>query len=139
MTSTLLLMLSLTISCHGHQPAYQTPLGGEKICKDQICKFQLTFRDELSMTEKIVGQGRNPVTRSGETFLVAIEEGEEGFLQRKLGNYYNEPTYADLNNSRIQVSENVITADGVRRKLISINGVFPGPTLEVMEGVEVLM
>merc|ERR1719295_1912200 len=109
-----LLLSSLMISCRGHQPAYQNPLGGEKICKDDICKFHLSIRDEFSMTEKIFGEGRSPITAPGETFLVAIEEGEEGFLQRKLGNYYNEPTYADMNNSRIEVSENVITADGVR-------------------------
>jgi len=95
------------------------------------------IRDEFSMTEKIYGEGRSHITDVGETFLVDIEQGEEGYLKRKLGNYYNEPTYSDMNNSRVEVSENVITADGVRRKLITINGVFPGPTLEVMEGAEI--
>jgi hypothetical protein len=33
--------------------------------------------------------------------------------------------------------DDVITADGFVRSVITINGMFPGPTLEVMEGVQV--
>merc|ERR1719443_979031 len=87
------------------------------------------------MTEKIYGQGRNPITKTGETFMVDISQ--EGHLLRNLGNFYNKPRYADMNRTRIQATDNVITANGLRRKIITINGVFPGPTLEVMEGAEV--
>ena len=34
-------------------------------------------------------------------------------------------------------NEDVITADGVQRNIITINGMFPGPTMEVMQGAQV--
>ena len=62
----------------------------------------------------------------------------------------------DLNGTRLQIVENsfrkddkaplagsfvdtndVITADGYRRELITINDQFPGPKLEVMKDAEV--
>ena len=87
----------------------------------------------MSMTEKIE-PGRSPVTKEGETFLVELDNGQ---LHRKLGSYYNKPLYADMNGTEIGATDSVITADGSRRKLVTINGVFPGPTLEVMEDAEV--
>ena len=35
------------------------------------------------------------------------------------------------------LTSDVITADGVKRNVIVINGQFPGPTLEVAEGSQV--
>lgn len=133
--SLVILVTVSVIQCMGHQPAFQTPLSTEKICRDDICKFHLSVRDEMSMTEKIFGQGRSPVTKVGETFLVELDE--DGKLHRGLGSYYNKPLYADMNGTDIEATDNVITTNGLRRKIITINGVFPGPTLEVMEGAEV--
>ena len=70
--SLLILVQILVMQSMGHQPAFQVPLDSEKICREVICKFHLTFRDEMSMTEKIFGEGRSPVTKEGETFLVGI-------------------------------------------------------------------
>ena len=89
----------------------------------------------MSMTEKIFGQGRSPVTKVGETFLLDLDQ--DGRLHRKLGNYYNKPLYADMNGTEVDPTDYVITTNGLRRKIVTINGVFPGPTLEVMEGAEV--
>ena len=84
------------------------------------------------MTRKVM-DGR--IWQSGETFLLELKNGS---LVQKLGTFYQQKTYKDLENMNIQnVTDNVITADGVQRPLITINGVFPGPTLEVMEGSEV--
>ena len=91
------------------------------------------------MTEKTnFGTGRVSATKAGETFLLDIAH-DEGTVFRKLGNYYatQADVYSDLNMTKVQMSENAITADGTRRKLVTINGVFPGPTFEVMEGAEV--
>ena len=75
------------------------------------------------------------IWQSGETFLLELKNGS---LVQKLGTFYQQKTYKDLENMNIQnVTDNVITADGVQRPLITINGVFPGPTLEVIEGSEV--
>ena len=86
----------------------------------------------MSMTRKVM-DGR--IWQSGETFLLELKNGS---LVQKLGTFYQQKTYKDLENMNIQnVTDDVITADGVQRPLITINGVFPGPTLEVIEGSEV--
>ena len=86
----------------------------------------------MSMTRKVM-DGR--IWQSGETFLLELKNGS---LVQKLGTFYQQKTYKDLENMNIQnVTDNVITVDGVQRPIITINGVFPGPTLEVIEGSEV--
>ena len=118
--------------CHARLPVFQQKLDSGNVCKEKICKFHLTLRDEMSMTRKVM-DGR--IWQSGETFLLELKNGS---LVQKLGTFYQQKTYEDLENMNIQnVTDNVITADGVQRPLITINGVFPGPTLEVIEGSEV--
>ena len=39
--------------------------------------------------------------------------------------------------SRVVSPDDVITVDGFQRFVITINGMFPGPTVEVLEGAEV--
>ena len=71
----------------------------------------------------------------GETYLLEMQNGK---VIQKLGTYYQQPIYRDLENVEItNITDDVITADGVRRSLVTINDGFPGPTLEVMEGSEV--
>ena len=113
-------------------PAFQKKLDSENVCKEKICKFHLTLRDEMSMARK-VKEGR--IWKSGETFFLELKNGS---LVQNLGTFYQQKIYKDLENMNIEnVTDNVITADGVQRPIITINGVFPGPTLEVMEGREV--
>ena len=84
------------------------------------------------MAKKVM-KGR--IWKSGETFSLELKNGS---LVQKLGTFYQQHIYKDLENMKIEnVTDNVITADGVQRPIITINGVFPGPTLEVMEGSEV--
>ncbi|KAI8514095.1 hypothetical protein Bbelb_084190 [Branchiostoma belcheri] len=42
----------------------------------------------------------------------------------------------DVNGTRVS-SDDVITADGVQRNVILVNGQFPGPAIEVMEGAQI--
>ena len=118
--------------CHTSLPAFQQKLDSGNVCKEKICKFHLTLRDEMSMARKVM-EGR--IWKSGETFSLELKNGS---LVQKLGTFYQQKIYKDLENVNIEnVTDNVITADGVQRPIITINGVFPGPTLEVMEGSEV--
>ena len=85
------------------------------------------------MTRKVM-DGR--IWKSGETFLLELKNGS---LVQKLGTFYQQKIYKDLEDMNIEnVTDNLITADGVQRPIITINGVFPGPTLEVIEGSEVI-
>ena len=117
--------------CDCSIPVFQQQLKTGNVCQEKICKFHLTLRDEMSMTRKI-RPGR--IWKSGETFLLELQNGS---LVQKLGTFYQQETYQDLANAIVNVTDDVITADGIRRTLITINDVFPGPTLEVMEGSEV--
>ena len=135
----LLLLICALASSNGHKPAFQTALTSENVCRGKICKFKMVIRQEMSMTEKRnFGTGKTPISRPGETFLLDI--GPEGDLIRRLGHYYAEDQekYGNMSGKMVPVSENTITADGLRRPLVTINGVFPGPTFEVMEGAEVI-
>ena len=51
-------------------------------------------------------------------------------------NSYHPEGSDDLIGTFVDPSE-VHTADGVKKYIIEINGQFPGPTIEVMEGTEV--
>ena len=126
----LIYLLFLPFSCC-RQPAFQKLLNKNEICREKICKFRLTLRDEMSMTRR-VRPGR--IWTPGETFLLDLKDGK---LVQKLGTFYQQNTYRDMGNVEVNVTDEVLTADGVQRALITINDVFPGPTLEVMEGSEV--
>jgi FtsP/CotA-like multicopper oxidase with cupredoxin domain len=43
----------------------------------------------------------------------------------------------DTCNFSLNVGYEMASPDGTERKIVTINGQFPGPTLEVMEGAEV--
>ena len=129
-TLSLALCIFTTV-CYCSIPAFQKELTAGNVCQEKICQFQLTLRDEISMTRKI-RPGR--IWKKGETFLLELKNGS---LVQKLGTFYQQDAYQDLANEIVNVTDNVITADGVQRPIITINDMFPGPTLEVMEGSEV--
>ncbi|XP_065052890.1 uncharacterized protein LOC135682090 [Rhopilema esculentum] len=126
----LLLLLCIRLGkCN--QQAFQKASSSGEICKENICKFVLTLREELSMT-RTIRPGR--IWTSGETFLLQLENGR---LIQRLGTFYQQKVYNDYDGLVVNATTDTITADGVRRSLITINGQFPGPMLEVMEGSEV--
>ena len=63
---------------------------------------------------------------------------EDDKLLQTRGYWYQQPLYEKEQDVEItNVTDDVITADGVTRSIITVNEQFPGPTLEVMEGAEV--
>lgn len=129
---TFIVLAAVLEFCYCRLPVFQRKLDKNQICREKICKFTLTLRDEFSMTRR-VRPGR--IWVEGETYLLEMQNGK---VIQKLGTYYRQPLYSDLENAEItNITDDVITADGVRRSLVTINDVFPGPTFEVMEGSEV--
>ncbi len=49
---------------------------------------------------------------------------------------YHPKEYDDMIGQFVDPSD-VITADGVRRDILTVNGQFPGPNIEVLQGGEV--
>eukprot|EP00794_Sanderia_malayensis_P013688 gene13688-15114_t len=111
-------------------PAHAWSLDGE-ICRTKMCRFELVVQEELSMTTKYTP---GKILSGGETLLLELKNGK---LVKKLGTFYQQATFADEEGQVVNVSRDVITADGFRRSLITINGQFPGPTLQVMSNAEV--
>lgn len=102
------------------------------ICVDPVCKYTFSVRRTRTM---------------------AYVDKNPGFLQEIAHNTYN----VGLNGTRLQVKGNkfrrgpehdiigsyvspndIITADGYERDIITINDEFPGPNIEVLEGAQVL-
>ncbi len=90
------------------------------ICTSNICEYSFTIRHQETMVYR--GQGKTVNVRLNGTDLLTTAN------QMRL----NDVTMgAKVNNS------DVITADGFERLVITINGQFPGPTIEVLEGAQV--
>ncbi|CAH1271167.1 KLHL24 [Branchiostoma lanceolatum] len=64
---------------------------------------------------------------------------EDGRLElfSPLGNPAH-PGKENVNGTLVPMDE-VITTDGVKRNVITVNGMFPGPTIEVVEGAQVVV
>lgn len=75
------------------------------------------------------------IFREGETLLLQLKDGK---LIQERGTFYQQPTFKDMDDLEVKnVTDDVITADGFTRPVITINGKLPGPTLQVTEGAEV--
>jgi len=99
-----------------------TSTAGE-VCLGPVCEFQFVVRLAETMTTKIDGKVFN-VQLNG-TRLQVVENS----LRRAAD-------YPDIIGRTVN-PDDVITADGYSRDVIVINDQFPGPTIEVMEGVQV--
>ncbi len=130
-TFRIALLLAIGLSCVSAFPPKATTkaLGAGDICQEKVCEFKLVVREELSMTNKIKGK----FLREGETMLVEMKNGK---LMQKRGIFYY-PLYDEKIEHEINATDDTITTDGVKRSVITVNGLFPGPTLQVMEGSEV--
>ncbi|CAH1274669.1 Hypp5360 [Branchiostoma lanceolatum] len=91
------------------------------MCTDAVCEFTLVVRYAWTMTHT----GSN-----GKVNGVKILTN--GSLQVK------NSVFPDVDGPIVPMEE-VITADGVQRNVIVVNEQFPGPTLEVMEGAQVVV
>ena len=95
-----------------------TTITGE-ICEAEICEYYFEIRHQRTMTyQKGFFETFNAMWNGTNVVL------EPDRFGRPL------PTDGD-------VRDEVVTADGVKRNLITVNGTIPGPAIEVMEGAQV--
>ncbi|CAH1248817.1 Hypp8435 [Branchiostoma lanceolatum] len=91
-------------------------------CTDDVCEFTLVVR-----------YGRTMTHTDGKSDDREVKILTNGSLQ-----VTNSIPGADAPIKIVPVEE-TITADGVQRNVILVNDQFPGPTLEVMEGAQVVV
>ena len=94
------------------------------ICKKSVCEYDFTITYSRTMTY-FKDNARYNLQFNG-TRLQVVE------------NSYHRNGMADMIGKMVNVDD-VITADGFPRDIITINDQFPGPTIEVMEGAQVGM
>ncbi|XP_078620738.1 uncharacterized protein LOC144887397 [Branchiostoma floridae x Branchiostoma japonicum] len=93
-------------------------------CSDDVCEFTLVVRYARTMTH----------TGNADGSVHGIEILTNGSLQ----DVYSFSQAGVMDGPIVPVNE-TITADGVQRNVILVNDQFPGPTLEVMEGAQVVV
>ena len=96
------------------------------ICTKDICEFHLDIRRIRTMTyAKPDGSGSYNVVLDPTNNKLKI-----------VPNLLRTPGSDPLLDTYIE-AEKVVTAGGYIRNVITMNGQFPGPSIEVMEGAEV--
>ncbi|XP_033119509.1 laccase-1-like [Anneissia japonica] len=95
------------------------------VCLDDVCYFNLKVRHHRTMTF---------TDSHGRSSPVSLEDN--GNL--RLISTWSYTSGSTPNGSLVQ-PDDVISGDGVVRRIIVINNEFPGPTLEVMEGAKVVV
>jgi len=99
-----------------------TSTAGE-VCRGPVCEFQFVVSLAETMTTKI----------DGKVFSVGLNGTRLQVVENSLRLAVK---YPDIIGRTVNPAD-VITADGYSRDVIVVNGQFPGPTIEVMEGVQV--
>jgi len=100
-----------------------TSVASSEVCTDPVCEFEFIVRRTQTMTTTIDGQ----------VFSVQLKETR---LQVVKNSFRRVADYPDIIGRTVD-PDDVITADGYPRDVIVVNDQFPGPTLEVTEGVQV--
>ena len=100
-----------------------------EICYSRVCEFDMVIAARESLTYKPDYMGPAPgyfdVELDGRDLRVVNSSFRvDEVFSSAIGQVVSDPL-------------EVITLDGVKRFVITINGEFPGPTLEVTEGAEV--
>jgi hypothetical protein len=91
------------------------------ICLEPVCEYHFHVYRAQTMTYATRNETFNVRARNG-----SLEIADSGYWDSDPG----------VEGRRVS-EEGVITADGVQRSVITINGQFPGPTVEVMQGTQV--
>ena len=94
-----------------------------KLCDSPVCTYDFVIRRERTMTY-----------RDGDGVLYNVEAYATQL--RVVGNTYRTKRDFPLIGTLVP-PDDVITADGFPRNVITVNGQFPGPTIEVYEGTQV--
>ncbi|XP_078590744.1 uncharacterized protein LOC144870452 isoform X1 [Branchiostoma floridae x Branchiostoma japonicum] len=100
-------------------------------CTDSVCHFSLVIRRTKTMTHTRNLNGRR------DTNSVKLRDDGRLELFSPLGNPAH-PGKENVNGTLVPMEE-VITTDGVQRNVITVNDMFPGPTIEVVEGAQVVV
>lgn len=99
------------------------PLNGD-ICTTMVCQYDFDVRLGRTMTYRTPDESKTlPVQLNG-TRLQVVEN-----------QFYLKAQVPEV--GQFLLPEEVTTADGFERDIITINGGFPGPTIEVLEGAQV--
>ena len=97
------------------------------ICTDTVCKYELVLRHQKTMTYTTSDSNGQPV---------AYDVGLSGSNLVTLSNVFR--SSQDPNVGLTVSPDTVITADGYSpRYIVTINDLFPGPTIEVVQGAQV--
>ena len=99
-----------------------TSTAGE-VCRGPVCEFQLVVSAIQTMTTKF----------GNTTFSVGLNGTRLQTVDNLLRGEAEWPDYI----GRLVYPEDTISVDGHSRDVIMVNNQFPGPTIEVMEGVQV--
>jgi len=99
-----------------------TSTAGE-VCLGPVCEYLFNVSLAETMTTKI----------NGKVFSVGLNGTRLQVIENSLRSATD---YPDIFGQTVH-PDDVITADGFSRDVIVVNGQFPGPPIEVMEGVQV--
>ncbi|XP_078664411.1 uncharacterized protein LOC144907345 isoform X1 [Branchiostoma floridae x Branchiostoma belcheri] len=100
-------------------------------CTESVCNFNFVIRRTKTMIHSRDVNGRR------DTNSVKLRDDGRLELFSPMGNPAH-PGKENVNGTLVPVEE-VITTDGVVRNVITVNDMFPGPTIEVVEGAQVVV
>ena len=103
-----------------------------EICTSNICSYDFVLRHHKTMTfvTKVPGAVRP-------TAYDVILNGSNLTIAANLYRPANRSGVIDPNVGKTVSSDDVITADGYPRYIVTINDQFPGPTIKVTQGAKV--
>ena len=99
-----------------------------EICYSRVCRFDLVISGQESLVYRpanFVGPGTFDVDLDGQDLRVV----NNSFRPTEI--------WPNIIGQVVPNPLDVMTLDGIKRVVITINGQFPGPTLEVVEGAQV--
>ncbi|XP_078686410.1 uncharacterized protein LOC144919067 [Branchiostoma floridae x Branchiostoma belcheri] len=100
-------------------------------CTESVCNFNFVIRRTKTMTHS------RDVNGTRDTNSVKLRDDGRLELFSSLGNPAH-PGKENVNGTLVPWEEVIIT-DGVQRNVITVNDMFPGPTIEVVEGAQVVV
>jgi Multicopper oxidase len=96
---------------------------GNFVCTESSCKFHLIIERRQTMTTVI----------DGDAFDVALDDA--GQLKVIDNSFHSAARFRSVVGRWVD-PDDALTADGFRRDILTVNGQFPGPTIEVYEGAQ---
>ena len=100
-----------------------------EICVSSVCSYNFVLRHHKIMTYET----NSPGAVRPSTYDVVLN-GSNLIVAANLFRPANVGGVIDPNIGKVVSSDDVITADGYPRYIVTINGQFPGPTIEVTQG-----